>query len=101
MNSMDLIENTNYKRIALAIEYIGENFKQQPKLEEIAEKLNLSPFHFQRLFTEWAGTSPKKFLQYISIEHAKNILKTNNTLSLFDLAHETGLSGTSRLHDLF
>jgi AraC family transcriptional regulator of adaptative response/methylated-DNA-[protein]-cysteine methyltransferase len=60
----------------------------------------LSPFHFQRLFTEWAGVSPKKFLQYISVEHAKSILKEKQT-TLFDAAYETGLSGTSRLHDLF
>ena len=100
-STMSSNENINYARIAQAIEYIRNNFKQQPSLEEIAEEVNLSPFHFQRLFTEWAGTSPKKFLQYISIEHAKSILKTNNSLSLFDLAHETGLSGTSRLHELF
>jgi len=66
----------------------------------VAKKIHLSPSHFQRMFTEWAGTSPKKFLQYISIEHAKNILKERKA-SLFDAAFETGLSGTSRLHDLF
>ncbi|MFN2439787.1 MAG: bifunctional helix-turn-helix domain-containing protein/methylated-DNA--[protein]-cysteine S-methyltransferase [Chitinophagaceae bacterium] len=69
-------------------------------MDDIAEKIHLSPFHFQRLFTEWAGVSPKKFLQFISVEHAKNILK-NKQASLFDAAFETGLSGTSRLHDLF
>jgi AraC family transcriptional regulator of adaptative response/methylated-DNA-[protein]-cysteine methyltransferase len=62
--------------------------------------VHLSPFHFQRLFTEWAGTSPKKFLQYISIEHAKKLLKENQA-TLFETAYETGLSGASRLHDLF
>ncbi len=51
---------TNYSRIAAAIDYIKSNFKNQPGLEEVAEKVNLSPFHFQRLFTEWAGVSPKK-----------------------------------------
>lgn len=55
----------NYKRIAEAIDYIKANFKQQPNLDEVAEKVHLSSFHFQRMFTEWAGTSPKKFLQYI------------------------------------
>nr|AWJ66334.1 ADA regulatory protein / Methylated-DNA--protein-cysteine methyltransferase [uncultured bacterium] len=90
----------NYQRIAEAIDYIKQNFKQQPNLDEVAQKVHLSPFHFQRLFTDWAGVSPKKFLQYISIEHAKKILKAQ-PLSLFDAAHETGLSGTSRLHDLF
>ena len=98
---MNTQENINYNRIADAIDYIKINFKEQPNLDEVAEKVHLSPFHFQRLFTEWAGTSPKKFLQYISIEHAKKILKENNHATLFDAAFDTGLSGTSRLHDLF
>ena len=93
-------ENINFNRVAEAIEYIRQNFKYQPQLEEVAEKIHLSPFHFQRLFTEWAGTSPKKFLQYISVEHAKKMLKENQA-TLFETAIETGLSGTSRLHDLF
>lgn len=98
---MDTQEKINYNRIAAAIDYIRENFKDQPNLDEIAEKIHLSPFHFQRLFTEWAGTSPKRFLQYISVEYAKKILSENNQATLFDTAYETGLSGTSRLHDLF
>ena len=98
---MNTQENINYNRIAEAIDYIKVNFKEQPNLDEVAEKVHLSPFHFQRLFTEWAGTSPKKFLQYISVEHAKKILKENNHATLFDAAFDTGLSGTSRLHDLF
>lgn len=98
---MNTQENINYNRIADAIDYIKINFKEQPNLDEVAEKVHLSPFHFQRLFTEWAGTSPKKFLQYISVEHAKKILKENNQATLFDAAFDTGLSGTSRLHDLF
>jgi len=93
-------EKTNYSRIAEAIGYIKENFKTQPRLEEVAEKIHVSPFHFQRMFTEWAGVSPKKFLQYITVEHAKKMLKENQA-SLFDTAFETGLSGTGRLHDLF
>lgn len=88
----------NFNRIAEAISYIKANFKTQPGLEQIAEKVNLSPFHFQRLFSEWAGTTPKRFLQYISIGYAKEMLKENQ--SLFDTALETYLSGTSRLHDL-
>ncbi|OXG03083.1 AraC family transcriptional regulator of adaptative response/methylated-DNA-[protein]-cysteine methyltransferase [Flavobacterium araucananum] len=98
---MNTQENINYNRIAEAIDYIKVNFKEQPNLDEVAEKVHLSPFHFQRLFTEWAGTSPKKFLQYISIENAKKILKENNQATLSDAAFDTGLSGTSRLHDLF
>jgi AraC family transcriptional regulator of adaptative response/methylated-DNA-[protein]-cysteine methyltransferase len=93
-------QQTNFNRIEEAIGYIKTNFKSQPALDDVAEKIHLSPFHFQRLFTEWAGVSPKKFLQYISVEHAKSILKEKQT-TLFDAAYETGLSGTSRLHDLF
>jgi AraC family transcriptional regulator of adaptative response/methylated-DNA-[protein]-cysteine methyltransferase len=92
--------NINYSRIAEAIEHIKLNFREQPNLDELARKVHLSPFHFQRLFTEWAGTSPKNFLQYTSIEYAKKLLKENHA-TLFDAAYETGLSGTGRLHDLF
>jgi AraC family transcriptional regulator of adaptative response/methylated-DNA-[protein]-cysteine methyltransferase len=97
---MSTQENINYERIAEAINYIKLNFKAQPNLDEVAEKVNLSPFHFQRLFTDWVGISPKKFLQYLSLEYAKGILKDKQA-TLFDTAYETGLSGTSRLHDLF
>jgi len=93
-------QNINYNRIAEAIDYIKTNFKEQPNLDDVAEKVHLSTFHFQRLFSDWAGTSPKKFLQYISIEHAKKLLKESQA-TLFETAHETGLSGTGRLHDLF
>ncbi|MEJ7611195.1 MAG: methylated-DNA--[protein]-cysteine S-methyltransferase [Ferruginibacter sp.] len=92
--------NLNYDRIAAAIRYIGANFKTQPNLDEVAAHVHLSPFHFQKMFTDWAGVSPKKFLQYISIGYAKNLLKEKQA-NLFDTAYETGLSGTGRLHDLF
>jgi AraC family transcriptional regulator of adaptative response/methylated-DNA-[protein]-cysteine methyltransferase len=91
---------TNYKRIAEAIAYFKLNYKQQPSLDEVAEHVNLSPFHFQRMFKDWAGVTPKQFLQYLSVEHAKSILKDKQS-TLFDTAFETGLSGTGRLHDLF
>jgi AraC family transcriptional regulator, regulatory protein of adaptative response / methylated-DNA-[protein]-cysteine methyltransferase len=97
---MNTQEHINYHRIAEAIDYIRQHFKEQPNLDEVAEKVHLSPFHFQRLFTDWAGVSPKKFLQYMSVEYAKQILKDKQA-TLFDAAHETGLSGTGRLHDLF
>jgi AraC family transcriptional regulator of adaptative response/methylated-DNA-[protein]-cysteine methyltransferase len=97
---MNTQQNINYERIAEAIDYIRLNFKTQPNLDEVAEKVNLSPFHFQRMFTEWAGISPKKFLQYLSLDYAKTILKEHQA-TLFDAAYETGLSGTGRLHDLF
>jgi len=100
LEEMKTQDNINFDRIAEAIDYIQNNFRSQPDLDEVAEKVHLSPYHFQRMFTEWAGTSPKKFLQYISVEHAKKMLKENQA-SLFDTAIETGLSGTSRLHDLF
>ncbi|WP_436899524.1 methylated-DNA--[protein]-cysteine S-methyltransferase [Acinetobacter gyllenbergii] len=93
-------QQRNYERIAQAIDYIQQNFQQQPQLDEVAAHIHLSPAHFQRLFTEWVGTSPKKFLQYISVEHAKKILKQEQG-SIFDATFATGLSSTSRLHDLF
>ncbi|GAB4031968.1 bifunctional transcriptional activator/DNA repair enzyme AdaA [Spirosoma jeollabukense] len=95
--------NTNstytYQQIARAIEHLTTNFRDQPSLSELAEKVNLSEFHFQRLFTEWAGVSPKKFGQYLTLEHAKTRLRTGAPLT--DAAHDAGLSGTGRLHDLF
>ena len=89
----------DYQRIEQAIGFIRENFREQPDLDEIARQIHLSPFHFQRIFKEWAGVSPKKFLQFISIEYAKQLLQEERTIS--DVSFETGLSGTSRLHDLF
>jgi len=97
---MNTQETINFNRIAEAIEYLTKNFREQPNLDEVAGKVCLSPFHFQRLFTDWAGVSPKKFLQFLTIEHAKNILKEKET-TVFDAAFEAGLSGTGRLHDLF
>ncbi len=93
-------QQLDYHRIAEAITYIKANFKAQPNLDEVADKVHLSPFHFQRLFSEWAGTSPKKFLQYTTVEYAKTLLKENQA-TLFETAYEAGLSGTGRLHDLF
>lgn len=89
-----------YTRIAEAIDYIQANFQDQPRLDEVAQAMHLSPAHFQRLFTEWAGTSPKKFLQFTSLAYAKWLLKEEQA-SLFEATFETGLSSTSRLHDLF
>ncbi len=97
---MQTQQQLNYSRIAQAIDYIQTHFKEQPGLEKVAEQIHMSPYHFQRLFSEWAGTSPKKFLQYISAAHAKKLLREHHS-SLFEAAYETGLSGTSRLHDLF
>lgn len=95
--------NTNgtytYDQIARAIDYLTANYQKQPSLSQLAETANLSEFHFQRLFTEWAGVSPKKFRQYLTLEHAKAQLRNGAPLSV--AAQEAGLSGTGRLHDLF
>jgi AraC family transcriptional regulator of adaptative response/methylated-DNA-[protein]-cysteine methyltransferase len=90
---------TDYERIENAILFIKEHYKEQPALDEVADHIHVSPYHFQRMFKRWAGVSPKKFLQYINIQHAKEMLKQN--IPLFDVSHEIGLSGTGRLHDLF
>lgn len=97
MSSQDQI---NYERIAGAIDYIIRHYKTQPELEEVAAAVHMSPFHFQKVFHEWAGTTPKKFLQYISIQRAKEVLK-GPAMRLTDATEEAGLSGTGRLHDLF
>lgn len=99
-SKMKTQDSTTYQKIEEAIGYLNQNFRQQPNLEDIADKVHLSPFHFQRLFSDWAGVSPKKFLQYLSVEYAKSILNDKHA-TLFDAAYETGLSGTGRLHDLF
>lgn len=97
---MSTYKDINFERITRAIEYMYVNAQSQPELEEIASQVQLSPFHFQRMFQAWAGVSPKKFLQYLTVNRAKNALK-NGQLSLFDTADKIGLSGTGRLHDLF
>ena len=97
---METQQELNYKRIAEAIAFYRNNFRNQPSLEEVASNIHLSPFHFQRMFKEWAGVTPKQFLQYISIEHSKRLLRESGT-SLLHAAYDTGLSGTGRLHDLF
>lgn len=97
---METQQELNYNRIAAAIGFYRNNFKLQPTLEQAAAFVHLSPFHFQRMFREWAGVTPKQFLQYISLQHAREILREPNT-TLVDAAFDTGLSGTGRLHDLF
>lgn len=97
---MNKQQSINYHRVAEAIDFIKNNFKNQPSLDEIAAHIHLSSEHFQKLFSEWAGTSPKKFLQYISLNYAKSLLKQEQA-TLFNTASSTGFSGTSRLHDIF
>ncbi|HUI31359.1 MAG TPA: methylated-DNA--[protein]-cysteine S-methyltransferase [Candidatus Acidoferrales bacterium] len=90
---------TDYERIAKAISYINEHFREQPDLDHLADVVHLSKYHFHRLFKKWAGVSPKKFLEYISVEHAKSLLR--QSASLAETSYQLGLSGTGRLHDLF
>ncbi|MGB0750026.1 MAG: methylated-DNA--[protein]-cysteine S-methyltransferase [Magnetospiraceae bacterium] len=94
-----LSPDRDYDRVAAAIRFIDAHRTAQPRLEDIAEAVNLSPYHFQRLFTRWAGVSPKRFLGYITLLHARQLLE--NSVSVLDTALETGLSGPGRLHDLF
>jgi AraC family transcriptional regulator, regulatory protein of adaptative response / methylated-DNA-[protein]-cysteine methyltransferase len=89
----------DYQRIEKAILFLENNVHKQPDLKEIARSVNLSEYHFHRLFKRWAGISPKQFLQYLTIDHAKQIM--NSSKSLLDVAYESGLSGTGRLHNLF
>jgi AraC family transcriptional regulator of adaptative response/methylated-DNA-[protein]-cysteine methyltransferase len=93
-------QEIDYKRIEESIGFLKENFKRQPSLQEVADHVHLSPFHLQRMFREWAGVTPKQFLQYLSIGYAKGVLQ-DTAANLSDIAYETGLSGTGRLHDLF
>ncbi len=89
----------DYYRVEQALNYLNEHADEQPTLKEVADSLNLSEFHFQRIFTRWVGVSPKRFLQYLTRERAKALLAKSH--SLLDVALETGLSGPGRLHDLF
>ena len=93
------MENFDYYRVEKAIQYIEANYKSQPSLEEIADHVCLSPFHFQRLFKDWAGVSPKKFIQFLTLEYAKKVL--SDSQSVFEASFQSGLSAPSRLHDLF
>jgi AraC family transcriptional regulator, regulatory protein of adaptative response / methylated-DNA-[protein]-cysteine methyltransferase len=92
-------ELTDYGRIAAAIEYVEQHTQQQPGLKEIADHVGLSEYHFQRLFTRWAGISPKRFLQFLTVQHAKQLLSASH--SVLDATYDSGLSSPGRLHDLF
>lgn len=89
----------DYQKVCEAIEYISAHWQDQPALDDIAAHMGLSAAHFQKLFTRWAGLSPKEFLQAITIDQARVMLRSS--ASLLDTAYELGLSGTGRLHDLF
>lgn len=89
----------NYARVAQAIRFIRDHRAEQPDLATVARQLHLSEYHFQRLFTAWAGISPKRFLQFLTVEYAKASIADSK--SLLDLALDAGLSSPGRLHDLF
>lgn len=89
----------NYWRIEWAINWLADHYQEQPTLARVAEEVGLSEFHFQRIFSERVGVSPKKFLQYLTLSHAKERLAACD--SVLDAAYDAGLSGPGRLHDLF
>ncbi len=92
-------QSQHYQLIERAIQFIEANVQRQPELEEIAAAVGLSEYHFQRLFTSWTGISPKRFIQFLTKEHAKELL--NKSENLLDTTHQVGLSSLGRLHDLF
>ncbi|MBI3673232.1 MAG: helix-turn-helix transcriptional regulator, partial [Rhizobiales bacterium] len=102
MNTMPLETATaarDYDMVRRSLAFLTENWRDQPSLDELAARSGVSPHHLQRLFTRWAGLSPKAFLQAITIDHARELLR--DSASILDTAYEVGLSGPGRLHDLF
>jgi AraC family transcriptional regulator of adaptative response/methylated-DNA-[protein]-cysteine methyltransferase len=93
------LSSKDYLRIEQAVLFIEENFREQPSLKEIAGSVGLSEYHFQRLFRRWTGISPKQFLKFLTIEHAKKLLEESR--SLLEVTYKSGLSSLGRLHDLF
>ena len=92
-------ETPHYPMVAAAIRHLVEHYAEQPSLEEVAAIAGLHPHHFQRIFKRWAGISPKRFAQYLTVEHAKSLLADDE--SVLGTALDVGLSGPGRLHDLF
>jgi AraC family transcriptional regulator of adaptative response/methylated-DNA-[protein]-cysteine methyltransferase len=97
MNNLQQLSE-DYQRIGQAIRFLEDNVQRQPTLEEVAAHVGLSEYHFQRLFTRWAGISPKRFLQFLTRENAKALLARTSVL---EAAYAAGLSSPGRLHDLF
>ncbi|WP_367111231.1 methylated-DNA--[protein]-cysteine S-methyltransferase [uncultured Psychrobacter sp.] len=97
-SSVDSVQGRYYQSIEKAINFIIAHHEEQPSLVQIAEHVHMSRFHFQRVFSDWAGTSPKRFLQYITLQHAQSLLHEH---SILDTTYSVGLSSTSRLHELF
>ncbi|MFT5111370.1 MAG: AraC family transcriptional regulator of adaptative response [Parasphingorhabdus sp.] len=99
LNIANLPDNSDFLRVEKAIEYLAENQNLQPDLDSVADHVGLSSHHFQKIFTRWAGISPKKMLQYMTAIRAGELLRRR--ISTFDTSVEVGLSGNGRLHDLF
>lgn len=89
----------DYAAVAMAIEFLGQNWREQPSLSQIAQHVGLSETHFHKLFTRWAGLSPKEFIRTLTLQHARALLTDSATV--LDTTFEVGLSGPGRLHDLF
>jgi len=92
-------DSSDYHTIAKTLRYLEENFQRQPSLDELAGMAGMSKFRFQRLFTRWAGVSPKRFLQFLTLQYAKRLLLESEPV--LHAAFASGLSGPGRLHDLF
>jgi AraC family transcriptional regulator of adaptative response/methylated-DNA-[protein]-cysteine methyltransferase len=91
--------STDFQIVADSLSFLGTNFRQQPSLDELASRAGMSKYHYQRVFTRWAGVSPKRFLQFLTVEHAKKLLRDSEPI--LSTAFSLGLSGPARLHDLF
>jgi AraC family transcriptional regulator of adaptative response/methylated-DNA-[protein]-cysteine methyltransferase len=89
----------DYERIEKAIQFLADNFHSQPSLKEIAARIHVSEYHFQRIFSRWVGISPKRFLQFLTKEYAKSLLE--KSINLLDVTYQSGLTSPGRLHDLF
>jgi len=89
----------DYQRIEQALHYLAANYQTQPDLHELASSVDLSEAHFQKLFKKWAGVSPKQFLQYLTLEHARQCLSDN--MSVLESAYDSGLAAPARLNELF
>jgi AraC family transcriptional regulator of adaptative response/methylated-DNA-[protein]-cysteine methyltransferase len=89
----------DYARIEKAIQFLADHFHSQPSLKEIAARIHVSEYHFQRIFSRWVGISPKRFLQFLTKEYAKTLLE--KSMNLLDVTYQSGLTSPGRLHDLF
>ena len=92
-------QTNDYELVKHTLAFISENWREQPSLDTLADQAGLSAPHLQRLFTRWAGLSPKAFLQAVTLDHARGLLR--DSASILDASYELGLSGPGRLHDLF